>query len=74
MPRMPTVTAKEAIRALRRDGWQITSQVGNHAHLTHATKPGKVTVAMHGGTIKDGTMNSILKQAGLTADQFRELT
>jgi predicted RNA binding protein YcfA (HicA-like mRNA interferase family) len=73
MPRMPKVTAKEAIRTLRRDGWQVASQVGSHVHLTHAVKPGKVTVAMHGGTIKDGTMKSILRQAQLTVDQFLEL-
>jgi len=28
---------------------------------------------MHRGTIKPGTLSSIIKQAGLTADQFREL-
>jgi predicted RNA binding protein YcfA (HicA-like mRNA interferase family) len=36
-------------------------------------KLGKVTVPMHGGDIKDGTLRSILKQAGLSADQFRNL-
>jgi predicted RNA binding protein YcfA (HicA-like mRNA interferase family) len=73
MPKLPKVTAREAIRALRRDGWQIASQAGSHVHLMHPTKPGKVTVPMRSGDIKDGTLRSVLKQARLTPDQFRAL-
>lgn len=73
MPRLPKVTARQAIRALRRDGWQIVHQVGSHVHLVHNTKTGKVTVPMHSGDIKDGTLRSILKQAGIAPDRFRNL-
>ena len=73
MPKLPAVTAREVLRALRRDGWQITRQTGSHAHLTHATKAGKVTVPIHSGDVKDGTLRSILKQARLTPDQFLDL-
>jgi len=73
MPKLPKVTAREAIRALRRDGWQIAHQVGSHVQMTHSIKPGKVSVPMHGGDVKDGTLRSILKQAALTPDQFRAL-
>jgi predicted RNA binding protein YcfA (HicA-like mRNA interferase family) len=73
MPKLPRVTAREAIRVLRRDGWQITSQAGSHAQLTHPSKAGKVTVPMHGGDIKPGTLGGILRQAGLSPDQFRAL-
>ena len=73
MPRMPRISASEAIRALQRDGWQATSSVGSHMQLIHPTKTGKVTVPMHRGTLKPGTLASIMKQAGLTVDQFRDL-
>jgi predicted RNA binding protein YcfA (HicA-like mRNA interferase family) len=33
--------------------------------MEHAHKPGKVTVPGHSGDIKKGTLNSILKQAGI---------
>jgi len=37
-----------------------------HRQLTHATKPGLVTVAgQRGDDVAPGTLNSILKQAGL---------
>lgn len=37
---------------------------GSHIHYKHPTKPGKVTIVQHGGEIPQGTLNSILKQAG----------
>jgi predicted RNA binding protein YcfA (HicA-like mRNA interferase family) len=46
---------------------------GSHAHLGHPTKPGIVTVALHAGTIPLGTLRSIIRQAGLTVDQFINL-
>lgn len=38
---------------------------GSHIQLKHPSKPGKVTVTNHKGDIAPGTLNSILKQAGL---------
>jgi predicted RNA binding protein YcfA (HicA-like mRNA interferase family) len=62
---MPT-TVREIIRQLERDGWLLETTRGSHRQFKHADKPGRVTVA---GSPKDdlspGTLNSILKQAGL---------
>ena len=70
MPRLPRVTAREALRALQADGWTVVRTTGGHTHLGHPTKPGICTVAMHAGTIPSGTLRSIIRQAGLTVDQF----
>lgn len=56
---------KELIKLLKADGWQEKDQKGSHLQLIHATKAGKVTIPVHGGDIPKGTLNSILKQAGL---------
>ena len=58
---------KEVIKLLRNDGWtEIPNNTkGSHIQLKHPTKPGKVTVPSHSGDIPPGTLNSILKQAGL---------
>jgi predicted RNA binding protein YcfA (HicA-like mRNA interferase family) len=50
---------------LKKDGWIEKDQKGSHLHLLHPEKPGKVTIPKHKGKIKKGTLNSILKQAGL---------
>ncbi|TDK44749.1 type II toxin-antitoxin system HicA family toxin [Algoriphagus formosus] len=56
---------KELQKLLREDGWQVKNQKGSHQQLIHPEKPGKVTIPIHGGDIPIGTLNSILKQAGL---------
>ncbi len=65
MNTMRNMTAREVLRLLREEGWYSVAQRGSHLHLEHLDKPGKVTVPMHRGTIPPGTLNSILKQAGL---------
>ncbi len=73
-PRLPRITARELLQALRRAGWEEERQVGSHVRLSHPTKPGLVTVPRHAGAIiKPGTLKSVLQQADLTADQLREL-
>ncbi|QWT55614.1 type II toxin-antitoxin system HicA family toxin [Christensenella sp. MSJ-20] len=58
---------REVMKLLRDDGWrEIPERTrGSHIQLRHPTKPGKVTVPSHTGDIPPGTLNSILKQAGL---------
>jgi predicted RNA binding protein YcfA (HicA-like mRNA interferase family) len=60
------MTAREVIKLLREDGWVLKSVSGSHEQYVHPSKPGKVTVPRHGAKdLKRGTLNSILKQAGL---------
>jgi predicted RNA binding protein YcfA (HicA-like mRNA interferase family) len=57
---------KEIIKLLEEDGWQLVKTRGSHRQFKHPVKSGKVTVA--GKLSLDmtyGTLNSILKQAGL---------
>lgn len=59
------MTAKEVIKLLKADGWTEVRSRGSHIQLKHPNKKGLVTVPMHSGDIPRGTLNSILKQAGL---------
>ena len=62
---MPT-KVKDLITLLENDGWLCVRQKGSHRQYRHASKPGTVTVAgKHSIEIPPGTLNSILKQAGL---------
>ena len=56
---------KELLKLLYKDGWVKKDQNGSHLQLTHVSKPGKVTLPVHGGDIPKGTLHSILRQAGL---------
>ncbi len=61
------MTVREVIKILYKDGWrEVESRTkGSHIQLKHPTKAGKVTVPNHKGDIAPGTLNSILRQAGL---------
>jgi predicted RNA binding protein YcfA (HicA-like mRNA interferase family) len=48
------------------DGWYLARTRGSHRQFKHRIKPELVTVAgKPGDDIAPGTLNSILKQAGL---------
>ena len=57
---------KDIIKVIEEDGWYKVNTEGSHRQYKHATKKGRVTIA---GKLSDdvqkGTLNSILKQAGL---------
>lgn len=57
--------AKELLKLLKNDGWEVKTQRGSHIQLIHPLKKGKVTLPYHSGDIKKFILNSILKQAGL---------
>lgn len=57
---------KEVIKLLEDDGWYLARTKGSHRQFKHSTKPGTVTVSGKLSIdIPPGTLNSILKQAGL---------
>ena len=57
---------REMIRLLEADGWYHIATRGSHRQFKHSTKTGRVTVpGKPGDDLAPGTLNSILKQAGL---------
>ncbi len=64
--------AREVLGKLQRAGFMVRRQSGSHVVLRHPD--GRQTyVAMHPGDIPSGTFRSILRQAGLTEIEFRNL-
>jgi len=60
------VKVRSVIKLLEEDGWQLKRTRGSHRQFWHQQKPGTVTVAGKPGLdLPPGTLNSILKQAGL---------
>lgn len=57
---------REAIKRVENEGWRLVRTKGSHRQYKHPAMPGLVTIP---GKINDdlapGTVNSILKQAGL---------
>ena len=60
------VKVHDLISRLESDGWFLVRQKGSHRQYHHPKKPGTVIVAGKPSVdIPPGTLNSILKQAGL---------
>ena len=56
----------EVTRMLQGDGWFLAATRGSRRQFKHATKPGCVKVpGKPSDDLAAGTLNSILKQAGL---------
>jgi predicted RNA binding protein YcfA (HicA-like mRNA interferase family) len=57
---------RDVIRMLEDDGWRLVVTRGSHRQYKHRVKSGRVTVAGKASDdVAPGTLNSILKQAGL---------
>lgn len=57
---------RDLIRLLEADGWTLVRTRGSHRQYKHEEKVGLVTVpGQMSDDLAPGTLNSILKQAGL---------
>ena len=71
-PRLPTLKAREVLAALKKAGWAVHETVGSHHQLKHPDKPGKVTLPIHPGDFPRRLLFRVLRQAGITQDEFRK--
>ena len=77
MPRLPRVSGKQVVKALRKKEYEVLNVRGSH-HYLHRWEGDRwspiVTVPVHGNKIlKLKTLRSILKQADLSVEEFIEL-
>jgi predicted RNA binding protein YcfA (HicA-like mRNA interferase family) len=72
MTDLPSVNATRLIRALQRAGFFVHHVTGGHYVLKHPGRPAvRIVVPHHGSAdVKRGILRSILRQAGLTADEL----
>ena len=57
---------RQVIKIIEKDGWYLDRIKGSHRQYKHLFKRGLVTISGHlNDDIARGTLNSILRQAGL---------
>jgi len=60
------VKVKDVVKMIEKDGWFAVRTRGSHRQFKHKTKKGLVTIAgKPSGELAPGTLNSVLRQAGL---------
>ena len=69
MTQLPRVSGRECIRALEKAGFYVTRQRGSHVMLRRDTPSARVTVPDH-RELDTGTLRAIIRQSGLTVEEF----
>jgi predicted RNA binding protein YcfA (HicA-like mRNA interferase family) len=74
-PRLPSLRAREVMRALERAGLVHVRSKGSHRVFQHPDDPKRRTIVSdhRGKDIPRGTLREIIDQAGLTVDEFIDL-
>ena len=74
-PKVPALKPKQVVAALLRAGFYVHHQRGSHARLLDRTRTElRVTVPIHNKEIPPSFLkHRILKQAGLSEEQFLDL-
>ncbi len=71
--RLPALKPKRVLRALQRVGFVIHHSTGSHRILKHPDhRQLRVTLPYHNKDHKRRTLESIIKQTGLTHEEFLE--
>jgi predicted RNA binding protein YcfA (HicA-like mRNA interferase family) len=73
--RLPAASGQRVVRALMKAGFVVDRIVGSHHILKYPGRPARtVVVPCHSGRdLKPGTLRSIIRQAGLTLEEFNQL-
>ena len=71
MSRLPVCSGQDAIRAFQRMGYQVDHQTGSHIILRHPQMR-RLTVPNHQELAK-GTLRALIREAGLTKEEFFQL-
>jgi len=68
--KLPVVSGKDVIKALKKVGFRVDRIKGSHAKLKRDNRV--VVIPLH-PELSKGTLLAILRQAGITKEQLQEL-
>lgn len=74
MPKIPPIRAEKLIKIFKRMGFVLKRIKGSHHILVHVDKQIRISVPVHKSkTLGKGITVSIIKDAGLTTEEFLQL-
>ena len=72
MPKLPVLTPRDVIRILEKRGFILDRVKGSHHIYIHPATKQRAVVPVHRRDLPQGTLLSILKQAGIDRDELEE--
>ena len=75
MSKLPVLTGDQVIKILQKAGFTISRQRGSHVQMRREEPPPARTVPVPSGkkSLPRGTLRAIIRQAGLTREEFLDL-
>jgi len=70
--KLPVISGRECVTALQRAGFRVRRQKGSHI-VMQKDEPYQVVAVPNHKTLKPGTLRGIIKDAGLTVEEFQAL-
>ena len=71
--KLPVVSGMQAVKALRRIGYEVDVQAGSHIILRHAEPPYRRLSIPNHKELAKGTLRALIRDAGLTVQEFADL-
>ena len=73
MSRLPQVSGREVVKALKKLGYDRDHQRGSHIVLRQAESPFRRLVVPDHSELAKGTLRAIIREAGVTVEEFLDL-
>ena len=71
--KLPSVNSRQVVKVLETIGFQLIRQSGSHAAYRHPDGRWTIVSLHPGKIIPKGTLRKIIRDAGLTVDEFLEI-
>ncbi len=73
MPKIPSLKPRQVINVLLKKGFIERNTSGSHHIFKHSDSGKIVSIPVHGGhDIKKGTLRNIIRQSGMSVEEFLE--
>jgi len=73
VPKLPVVSGLEVVKALSKIGYEADHQTGSHIILRQKEYPHRRLTIPNHKEISKGTLRAIIRQAGITVEEFLNL-
>jgi predicted RNA binding protein YcfA (HicA-like mRNA interferase family) len=73
MPKLPAMTPQKLIKVLEQRGFMLDRVKGSHHIYYNPLTKRRAIVPLHVGDLPKGTLQEILKQAGISKDELDKI-
>ena len=73
MTKLPVVSGRDAAKALRKLGYEVDRQTGSHIIVRQSSPPHRRLSIPDHKELAKGTLRALIRQAGITPDEFAAL-